>query len=91
MSAENKQPEQPDQIIDVLPQYFPLMHPKCEAPTDLFFACFEKEAQMKHASDTDSAKTSLAKCQPELKGYMKCMDENYVNVKKKDGAWWKMW
>ncbi|KEG13273.1 hypothetical protein DQ04_01111100 [Trypanosoma grayi] len=72
-----------------LPSYFPTTVKQCTAPTDLFFACFEQYAVMQSPTDTTSAKRALLLCQPQLRGYMTCMEKHLAAENTK--AWWKFW
>lgn len=74
--------------ITKLPPYFPTSCKQCAAPTDAFFRCFEEHAVMLDERDVATAKTSLQHCQPELHGYMSCMDHYFAT---KDKPWWKVW
>jgi hypothetical protein len=75
-------------LVTRLPDYFPTYVPQCEAPAKEFFACFEKEAEMKHPKDVVSAPNSLIVCQSKLLDYMQCQEKNFQRETKQ---WWKRW
>lgn len=75
-----------------LPQYFPLVEPKCSEVATAFFQCFEVHSKMQNNTDTTSCKAALVTCGPQLDAYEQCMSKELEQqAKAKSKPKWKFW